>query len=156
LHSKLGSFSLRFSKLFLCFQVLLSFVPTIFHFLYFPAFPEGRDPPAIPRGSPHTDPRLRQYVHKMHTIVGYHNPRSLSSKKCEKSEPTLPNFAVLPGRTSGETVRCRFSRLQSRPAALIRSLDSLLPGRVIQLRCMKSSEVMLHATKSLERPLSHA
>jgi len=33
----LGSFWVRFSSLFLCFQVLLSFVPTIFHFLYFPA-----------------------------------------------------------------------------------------------------------------------
>jgi len=38
----LGSFWVRSSKRFLCFQVLLSFVPTIFHFFY---FAPSLDPP---------------------------------------------------------------------------------------------------------------
>jgi len=50
-HVNLGSFQVRFSRLFLCFQGLLSFVPTIFHFLQFPAFPSGRSGPVLVRAS---------------------------------------------------------------------------------------------------------
>jgi hypothetical protein len=50
----LGSFWVRFSMLFLCFQVLLSFVPTIFHFSISRLSPLGGIfPPCLaPRGTP--------------------------------------------------------------------------------------------------------
>ena len=74
----------------LCFQVLLSFVPTLLHFFYFPAFPTRRDRSACPCPAARAGARLRQCVHEMTIIVGYHKPATLSSGKCKKSERSVP------------------------------------------------------------------
>ena len=65
----------------LCFQVLLSFVPTIFVFLrnsFFPHSP-GTFRPLKRLGSPCA--RLRQTVPNKTTIIGYHKAGGLSSEK---------------------------------------------------------------------------
>jgi hypothetical protein len=68
------------------FQVLLSFVPTIFHFFYFPALPFRWNLPANPLAWPAAGVRLRQCVHKMTTPIGYHAASGLSSKKCKQQK----------------------------------------------------------------------
>jgi hypothetical protein len=80
----LGSFWVRFRALFLCFQALLSFVPTILHFFYFAALPSRRNHPANPRASLIPGARLSQYVDKMTTVIGYYASLVLSSKNKKK------------------------------------------------------------------------
>jgi hypothetical protein len=65
----------------LCFQVLLSFVPTIFHFLYGLAFsaPPGRSLSLLRLSS--RGACLRQTVHKKTIVIGYHTHLGLSSGK---------------------------------------------------------------------------
>jgi hypothetical protein len=50
---KMRGFCIIKKVIFLCFQVLLSFVPTIFHFLYFPGSPAALGPWRIPRPLAH-------------------------------------------------------------------------------------------------------
>src|SRR5271157_5116414 len=50
---KMREFCIIKKLIFLCFQVLLSFVPTIFHFLYFPGSPATPGPWRIPRPLAH-------------------------------------------------------------------------------------------------------
>jgi hypothetical protein len=66
---------------FLCFQALLSFVPTIFVFLRNSFFSSSPGPfRSLERpGSPGA--RLRQTVPNTTTIIGYHKADSLSSEK---------------------------------------------------------------------------
>jgi hypothetical protein len=68
---------------FLCFQVLLSFVPTLFVFLRNSFFPQSPGPfHSLERlGSPGA--RLRQTVPNSTTVIGYHKAGGLSSEKCE-------------------------------------------------------------------------
>ena len=87
---------------FLCFQALLSFVPTNFHILYCPAC--RRFSGTIPN-LPHLVGRgacLGQTVHSKTISIGYHRHLSLSSGKCGKGgmrtdfliqpQPGLPFF----------------------------------------------------------------
>jgi len=68
---------------FLCFQVLLSFVPTIFVFPCNSLFPHSPGPfrSLERRGSPGA--RLRQTVPHSTTVIGYQKAGGLSSEKCE-------------------------------------------------------------------------
>jgi len=88
-----------FSTCCLCFQRHTGFDRITLYLFSVPVFPSCRDLPAFPRGSSLTGPRLRQCVHKMTIIVGYHRPRILSSKKCRKNERTtlcrVPEFRVV-------------------------------------------------------------
>jgi len=56
----------------------------------------GTLPLSLAPGAPRRP--LRQCVHKITTIVGYHTPRGLSRKKCKKSGRTLPNTVTLLGQ----------------------------------------------------------
>jgi len=76
----LASFWVRFSTLFLCFQGLLSFVPTIFHILEFPAFPCGRSEAVLVRASGQGGHSLRRIVPGLTTSLGYHGSGVLSSE----------------------------------------------------------------------------
>jgi len=89
-------------------EMVASFVAFFNHFQFL-VCPNAGIIPVIPRGWWLSGPCLRQCVHKMATIVGYHSAQGLSSEKCKQSGPTFPNFAALPGHTS--TIGCRFSRL---------------------------------------------
>ena len=67
----------------LCFQILLSFVPTLFVFLRNSFFPHSPGPfHSLERlGSPGA--RLRQTVPYSTTAIGYYKAGGLSSEKCE-------------------------------------------------------------------------
>jgi len=75
-----------FSTCCLCFQWHTGFDRIILYLSSVPGYPSCRDFRAIRRGSSLTGPRLRQCVHKMTIVVGYHRPRILSSEKCRKNE----------------------------------------------------------------------
>jgi len=68
----------------LCFQVLLSFVPTIFVFFFRSLFPASPDPSRFLFGLGDLDGRLRQIVSSRTTIIGYYETDGLSSEKCER------------------------------------------------------------------------
>ena len=70
--------------IFLCFQVLLSFVPTIQHFSRCPVFPTRGIRTALSRQSARPRAPQRQNAHNTTTIIGYHAYPSLSSGKCAK------------------------------------------------------------------------
>ena len=68
----------------LCFQVVLWFVPTVFHFLYFPGSPAALGPRRIPRPLPHPSFRARQIVHRLSTLIGYHSFLVCQAKNAER------------------------------------------------------------------------
>jgi len=68
----------------LCFQVVLWFVPTIFHFLYFPGSPAALGPRRIPRPLPQPSFRARQIVHRLSTLIGYHRFLVCQAKNAER------------------------------------------------------------------------
>ncbi len=74
-----------------CFQVLLSFVPTIFVFLRSSFFPQSPGPFRSRErlGSPGA--HLRQTVPNMTTVIGYHKAGGLSSEKCERPHGAFSN-----------------------------------------------------------------
>jgi len=121
----------QFSHNYLCFQSLLSFVPTMTvclplfsitywlrsYFFYFFAIP-GKS--LWPEPSRLLSARLapgacpRPYVHSMTTLIGYHRAPELSSGKCHRGECEESAFPVLelksvPGRPAqrGGTVTRR-------------------------------------------------
>ena len=78
----------------LCFQLLLSFVPTVFVFFRNSFFPHSPGPfrSLERRGSPAAG--LRQIVPNKTTIIGYHKAGGLSSEKC-KTAPGGTQFRRL-------------------------------------------------------------
>ena len=67
----------------LCFQVLLSFVPTIYVFLRNSFFPHSPGAFRSLGGLGGPGARLRQSVSNTTTVIGYHKAGGLSSEKCE-------------------------------------------------------------------------
>ena len=106
----------------LCFQPLLSFVPSIFHFCNSPLPPVAATiPPSLGcRGDP---ARACDNVSTPHsTIVGYHRSLGLSSKKCQKSVGAITNLFALCGQDR-PSPKCRL-RGTSRVAHTSRRLAS--------------------------------
>ena len=86
LHAKCAQFATFRKAIFLCFQVLLSFVPTIFVFFSNSPFYHRRVTfgCAWHLGGPGACPR--HCVHITNTTIGYHRAAGLSSAKCAKCE----------------------------------------------------------------------
>ena len=81
LSAQFGFVLSSFSKCLVCFQKHTGFDRIILYSFPVPGLRACRDLPAIPGSACPTGPCLRQCVHKMTIIVGYHGCRSLSSKK---------------------------------------------------------------------------
>jgi hypothetical protein len=77
----------------LCFQILLSFVPTILHFLRCFAFPSLPGQFSVLRRDSGPGVGQGQTDRCMTITIGYHKFPGLSSGKCEKKQPVLLNLS---------------------------------------------------------------
>jgi len=89
----------------LCFQVLLRFVPTIFHFSQCPQSSSCRRHSALDWALARAGARLRQGVREMTTIIGYHGSGHLSSGKLHSLLELSLRHGVAP-RDETPTRRC--------------------------------------------------
>ena len=88
----------------LSFQVLLSFVSTVFHFSQCPAVASCRDHSAFTWTSVRPGARLRQSVSNKTTMIGYHRPKDLSSEKSHSLLELSRRAGVAQRRESREGV----------------------------------------------------